>query len=49
MRTIGILDVPGHHSNAGFRTKIFDHLMNIWQPDYINESLRDNESSKFKI
>ncbi|GBB85527.1 hypothetical protein RclHR1_12010008 [Rhizophagus clarus] len=43
----GILNIPNHHSDAGLRTKIFDHLMNIWQPDYINESLRDSESDTF--
>ncbi|EXX53626.1 chromatin-remodeling ATPase INO80 [Rhizophagus irregularis DAOM 197198w] len=43
----GILNIPSHHSNAGFRTKTFNHLMNIWRPDYINESLRDSESDTF--
>ncbi len=42
----GILYVPSYNSNTGSRTKILDHLMNIWQPDYINESLYDNESGK---
>ncbi|CAI2165658.1 6377_t:CDS:10 [Funneliformis geosporum] len=37
----GILYVPSYNSNTGSRTKILDHLMNIWQPDYINDSFYD--------
>ncbi|CAG8630170.1 12610_t:CDS:10, partial [Ambispora leptoticha] len=38
-RNGGMLNVPGHGSKAGFDTKYLDHLMNIWQPGYIQESL----------
>ncbi|CAG8482778.1 12829_t:CDS:10 [Funneliformis caledonium] len=41
----GILYVPSYNSNTGSRTKILDHLMNIWQPDYINESFYDESNS----
>ncbi|KAG9305902.1 hypothetical protein G9A89_016554 [Geosiphon pyriformis] len=41
----GVLNVPGHHSNAGFQTKYLDHLMNIWRPDYIQECLREENGA----
>ncbi|KAI7847267.1 SNF2 family N-terminal domain-containing protein [Circinella umbellata] len=42
-RNGGILQVPGPHSNAGFSTRYLDNLMNIWNPDYIHESMFSDE------
>ncbi|CAG8510614.1 15407_t:CDS:10 [Acaulospora colombiana] len=39
-----LLNVPGDESQAGSRTNILDHMMNIWRPDYINQSLNDEQS-----
>ncbi|RHZ78787.1 hypothetical protein Glove_156g94 [Diversispora epigaea] len=46
-RNGGFLDVPGHSSRAGSRSKILDHLMNIWRPDYIYQSLQDEQNDTF--
>ncbi|CAG8532181.1 1293_t:CDS:10 [Acaulospora morrowiae] len=46
-RNGGILDVPGYDSQAGSRTNILDNLMNIWRPDYIHQSLCDEQSDTF--
>ncbi|KAI9472879.1 SNF2 family N-terminal domain-containing protein [Zychaea mexicana] len=42
-RNGGILRNPGPHSNAGFSTRYLDNLMNIWKPDYIQESMYSDE------
>ncbi|KAI9669801.1 MAG: putative DNA helicase ino80 [Trizodia sp. TS-e1964] len=35
----GRLDVPGRENAiAGFKGRYLDHMMNIWEPDYIRES-----------
>jgi DNA helicase INO80 len=39
----GRLDIPGEHNNtAGWRGHYLNHLMNIWSPDYILESSRND-------
>jgi DNA helicase INO80 len=38
----GILNVPGAGSRAGSDTLYLDRLMNIWQPSYIAQSLKEN-------
>ncbi|CDH53326.1 snf2 family helicase atpase [Lichtheimia corymbifera JMRC:FSU:9682] len=40
----GILQSPGERSNAGFSTRYLDNLMNIWNPDYIHESMFSDDS-----
>jgi DNA helicase INO80 len=40
----GKLDVPGETSMAGTDTHILNNLLNIWNTDWINASLKDNES-----
>ncbi|CAG8553105.1 8682_t:CDS:10, partial [Ambispora gerdemannii] len=45
----GMLNVPCHGSKAGFDTKYLDHLMNIWRPDYIQESLTDVVNDTFSF
>lgn len=42
----GILRSPGERSNAGFSTRYLDNLMNIWNPDYIHESMFSEDSGK---
>ncbi|CAG8488719.1 7878_t:CDS:10 [Diversispora eburnea] len=46
-RVFRFLNVPGHGSRAGSRSKILDHLMNIWRPDYIYQSLQDEQNDTF--
>ena len=41
----GILAVPGEGSDAGVRRLYLDHLMNIWQADYIESSAKENKSA----
>ncbi|GAA5893350.1 uncharacterized protein JCM6883_007639 [Sporobolomyces salmoneus] len=41
----GILNVPGSNSKAGSDTLYLDRLMNIWQPAYISQSLKENNST----
>ncbi|GAA5956657.1 hypothetical protein JCM3765_005694 [Sporobolomyces pararoseus] len=41
----GILNVPGAGSRAGTDTLYLDRLMNIWQPAYISQSLKENNST----
>jgi chromatin-remodeling ATPase INO80 len=41
----GILAVPGENSIAGTRELYLDHLMNIWQPDYIESSAKTKNSA----
>jgi len=43
----GMLKVPGSASRAGSDTLYLNRLMNIWQPDRISQSLKEN--SKFPI
>ncbi|GAA6031087.1 hypothetical protein JCM8097_003998 [Rhodosporidiobolus ruineniae] len=40
----GMLHVPGEGSRAGFDSFHLDRLMNIWRPDYVNRSLKENNS-----
>ncbi|CAG8499102.1 30323_t:CDS:10 [Gigaspora margarita] len=46
-RSGGFLNIPGNNSNAGSRSNVFNHLMNIWRPDYINKSLWDEQNDTF--
>ncbi|KAI8597490.1 SNF2 family N-terminal domain-containing protein, partial [Dissophora ornata] len=39
----GLLQVPSEQSNAGADTKYLDRLMNIWTPDYIAESMFEDQ------
>ncbi|RUP46236.1 SNF2 family N-terminal domain-containing protein [Jimgerdemannia flammicorona] len=39
----GILTIPSENSVAGFSTRYLDNLMNIWQPDYIHQSMFSDE------
>src|ERR1700737_3134168 len=39
-----MLGGPGKDSNAGFRRKYLDNLMNIWQADYIESAAMQKES-----
>jgi len=41
----GMLSVPSEDSSNGTRLKYLDHLMNIWQPDYIESSASLNHSA----
>ncbi|GAA5883208.1 hypothetical protein JCM16303_007306 [Sporobolomyces ruberrimus] len=41
----GILNVPGANSRAGSDTLNLDRLLNIWQPAYISQSLKENSST----
>ncbi|KAF9100372.1 putative DNA helicase ino80 [Mortierella sp. AM989] len=41
----GILRVPSENSNAGADTKYLDQLMNIWTPDYIQESMFEEQGT----
>jgi chromatin-remodeling ATPase INO80 len=41
----GILTVPGEDSDAGVRQRYLDHLMNIWQADYIESSAHQKNSA----
>ncbi|KAF8463601.1 SNF2 family N-terminal domain-containing protein [Kalaharituber pfeilii] len=41
------LDVPGHQTQAGFKRRYLDHLMNIWSSDYIYESTATDRNSPF--
>ncbi|GAA6051231.1 hypothetical protein JCM3770_005882 [Rhodotorula araucariae] len=40
----GMLHVPGPDSRAGFDSFHLDRLMNIWRPDYVQRSLKENNS-----
>ncbi|KAF9584907.1 putative DNA helicase ino80 [Lunasporangiospora selenospora] len=42
----GLLSIPSAGSRAGTETKYLDHLMNIWSPDYIAESMYVKETEK---
>ena len=44
----GMLNVPSEDSNAGIRRRYLNHLMNIWQADYIQESV-GQENSQFSF
>ncbi|KAK9321105.1 SNF2 family N-terminal domain-containing protein [Lipomyces orientalis] len=41
----GMVNVPGEQSNAGFRGRYLDHLLNIWEADYIHE--HEDKSNAF--
>ncbi|GAA6008831.1 hypothetical protein JCM11491_003799 [Sporobolomyces phaffii] len=41
----GMVKVPGPGSRAGSDTLHLDRLMNIWQPAYISQSLKENNST----
>ncbi|CAB16246.2 Chromatin-remodeling ATPase INO80 [Schizosaccharomyces pombe] len=44
----GILSVPGLNTSRGFETKYLYNLMNIWNPEYTNDSIKSNpEGSPF--
>jgi len=43
----GMLKVPGSASRAGSDTLYLDRLMNIWQPDRISQSLKENSTFPF--
>jgi len=44
----GMLSVPSEDSNNGTRLRYLDHLMNIWEPDYIESSAsKDNSAFSF--
>ncbi|KAK9345819.1 SNF2 family N-terminal domain-containing protein [Lipomyces starkeyi] len=34
----GMMNVPGEKSNAGFRSRYLDHLLNIWEADYVHRN-----------
>jgi DNA helicase INO80 len=40
----GKLDVPGENNMAGSDTRVLNNLLNIWNADWINSSLKENES-----
>lgn len=40
----GKVNVPGENSRAGSDTHILNNLLNIWTTDWINASLKENES-----
>ncbi|KAF3482441.1 uncharacterized protein GIQ15_05200 [Arthroderma uncinatum] len=41
----GRLDIPGSdNSRAGFEDKYLSHMMNVWAPDNIRESLADDQA-----
>ncbi|KAI8092584.1 SNF2 family N-terminal domain-containing protein [Halteromyces radiatus] len=42
-RNGGMLKVPGPQSNAGFSTRYLDNLLNIWDSDYIHQSMSSND------
>ncbi|GAA5889492.1 hypothetical protein JCM8208_001042 [Rhodotorula glutinis] len=44
-RNGGMLHVPGPDSRAGFDSFHLDRLLNIWRPDYVQRSLKDNNST----
>ncbi|TNY22117.1 putative DNA helicase INO80 [Rhodotorula diobovata] len=41
----GMLHVPGPDSRAGFDSFHLDRLLNIWRPDYVQQSLKENNST----
>jgi chromatin-remodeling ATPase INO80 len=41
----GVLNVPGEESDAGSRRKLLDNLMSIWQADYIESAMKENDSA----
>ncbi|SCV70953.1 BQ2448_3715 [Microbotryum intermedium] len=44
-RNGGLLNVPGQNSRAGSDSLYLDRLLNIWAPDYVQQSLRKGEST----
>lgn len=42
--TDGKLDLPGESSHAGSETHVLNNLLNIWKTDWINSSIKENES-----
>ncbi|BGP61681.1 hypothetical protein NBRC10512_000688 [Rhodotorula toruloides] len=40
----GLLHVPGTGSRAGSDSFYLDRLLNIWRPDHVHSSLKENES-----
>lgn len=40
----GKLDVPGEESKAGNESHVLHNLMNIWKTDWINDSLKEDDS-----
>jgi len=42
----GMLHVPGPDSRAGFDSFHLDRLLNIWRPDYVQQSLKENSASR---
>ncbi|KAG0280846.1 putative DNA helicase ino80 [Linnemannia exigua] len=41
----GLLKIPSEESNAGRDTKYLDKLLNIWTPDYIAESMYEEDGA----
>ncbi|KAF9914732.1 putative DNA helicase ino80 [Lobosporangium transversale] len=41
----GLLRVPSEQSNAGTDTKYLDHLLNIWTPDHVAQSMFEEEGT----
>ncbi|GAA6061382.1 hypothetical protein JCM10212_000642 [Sporobolomyces blumeae] len=41
----GMLSVPGPESRAGTDTFYLNRLMNIWRPDHVSQSLKENNSA----
>ncbi|KAF9974153.1 putative DNA helicase ino80 [Actinomortierella ambigua] len=41
----GILREPAERSNAGMDTKYLDHLLNIWEPSHIAQSMEEQDSA----
>ncbi|OLL26990.1 putative DNA helicase INO80 [Neolecta irregularis DAH-3] len=48
-RNGGVLHIPSQTSNLSQRERILGHLMNIWSPDWIEESLRLQNDSAFSF
>ncbi|KAK9234560.1 SNF2 family N-terminal domain-containing protein [Lipomyces kononenkoae] len=40
----GMMNAPGEKSTAGFRSRYLDHLLNIWEADYIHENEDNNNA-----
>lgn len=41
------LDVPGYTTQAGFRRRYLDNILNIWTPEYITKSQHSDRNSAF--
>ncbi|KAG0236579.1 putative DNA helicase ino80 [Actinomortierella wolfii] len=41
----GILREPAERSNAGMDTKYLDHLLNIWEPSHIAQSMEEEDGA----